>query len=70
MHMNILDSDYIQTIVKINGKYYMILLDTATKKIVLDLIAKIGSGIKLLETELPSEEISMDELRRISKMSK
>lgn len=68
--MNISDIDYIQIIVRVNGKYHMVLLNEATKRMLPELIAGMEGKLSLLETELPLEEISMDELKRISEMSK
>lgn len=68
--MNISDIDYIQIIVRVNGKFHMVLLNEATKRMLPELIAGMEGRIRLLETELPLEEISMDELKRISEMSK
>lgn len=68
--MNISDIDYIQIIVRVNGKFHMVLLNEETKRMLPELIAGMEGRIRLLETELPLEEISMDELKRISEMSK
>ena len=68
--MNISDIDYIQIIVRVNGKFHMVMLNEATKRMLPELIAGMEGKLSLLETELPLEEISMDELKRISEMSK
>lgn len=68
--MNISEIDYIQVIVRIRGKYHMVLLNEETKKMLPELIAGMEGKLRLLETELPLEEISMDEMKRISEMSK
>ena len=68
--MNISEIDYVQVIVRIRGKYHMVLLNKATQKMLPELIAGMEGGLRLLETELPFEEISIDEIHRISKMCK
>lgn len=68
--MNLSEIDYIQVIVRIRGKYHMVLLNEATKKMLPEFIAGMDGRIRLLETELPFEEISMEELMIISEMSK
>ena len=68
--MNISDIDYIQIIVRVNGKFHMVLLNEETKRMLPELIAGMEGKLSLLETELPLEEISMNELKCISKMSK
>ena len=68
--MNLSEIDYIQVIVRIRGKYHMVLLNEATKRMLPELIAGMEGGIRLLETELPFEEISIEEMKRISEMSK
>lgn len=68
--MKISEIDYIQVIVRIHGKYHMVLLNEATQKMLPELIAGIEGKIRLLETELPLEEIGIDEMKRISEMSK
>lgn len=68
--MNLSEIDYIQVIVRIRGKYHLVLLNEATKRMLPELIAGMERRIRLLETELPFEEISMDEIKRISEMSK
>ena len=68
--MNLSEIDYIQVIVRIRGKYHMVLLNEATKRMLPELIAGMEGGFKLLETELPFEEISIEEMKRISEMSK
>ena len=66
--MNLSEIDYVQVIVRIRGKYHMVLLNEETKKMLPELIAGLEGKIRLLETELPFEEISMDEMKRISEM--
>lgn len=66
--MNLSKIDYIQVIVRIRGKYHLVLLNKATKRMLPELIAGMEGKLRLLETELPFEEISMDEMKRISKM--
>lgn len=68
--MNLSEIDYIQLIVRIRGKYHMVLLKEATKRMLPELIAGMEGKIRLLETELPFEEISIEEMKRISEMSK
>ena len=68
--MNLSEIDYIQVIVRIRGKYHLVLLNEATKRMLPELIARMDGGIRLLETELPFEEISIEEMKRISEMSK
>lgn len=68
--MNLSEIDYIQVIVRIRGKYHMVLLNEDTKQMLPDLIAGMEGRIRLLETELPFEEIGMDEIKRISEKSK
>ena len=68
--MNLSEIDYIQVIVRIRGKYHMVLLNEATKRMLPELIAGMEGQIRLLETELPFEEISIEEMKRISEMSK
>lgn len=68
--MKISEIDYIQVIVRIRGKYHMVLLNEATQKMLPELIASIEGKIRLLETELPLEEIGIDEMKHISEMSK
>ena len=68
--MNLSEIDYIQVVVRIRGKYHMVLLNEATKRMLPELIAGMDGGIRLLETELPFEEISIEEMKRISEMSK
>ena len=68
--MNLSEIDYIQVIVRIRGKYHMVLLNEATKRMLPELIAGMEGKIRLLETELPLEEISTEEMKRISEMSK
>ena len=67
--MNLSEIDYIQVIVRIRGKYHMILLNEATKRMLPELIAGMEGKIRLLETDLPFEEISIEEMKRISEMS-
>lgn len=66
--MNLSEIDYIQVIVRIRGKYHLVLLNKATKRMLPELIAGMEGKLRLLETELPFEEISMDEMKRISEM--
>lgn len=68
--MNLSEIDYIQVIVRIRGKYHMVLLNEATKRMLPELIAGMEGKIRLLETELPFEEISIEEMKRISEMNK
>lgn len=68
--MNLSEIDYIQVIVRVRGKYHMVLMNKATKRMLPELIAGLEGGIRLLETELPFEEISIEEMKRISEMSK
>lgn len=68
--MKLSEIDYIQVIVRIRGKYHLVLLDEATKRMLPELIAGMEGRIRLLETELPFEEISIEEMKRISEMSK
>lgn len=70
LKMKLSEIDYIQVIVRIRGKYHMVLLNEATKRMLPELIAGMEGKIRLLETELPFEEISIEEMKRISKMSK
>lgn len=66
--MNLSEIDYIQVVVRIRGKYHMVLLNEATKRMLPELIAGLEGKIRLLETELPFEEISIEEMKRISEM--
>ena len=68
--MKLSEIDYIQVIVRIRGKYQLVLLNDATKRMLPELIAGMEGKIRILETELPFEEIGMDEIKRISEMSK
>lgn len=68
--MKLSEIDYIQLIVRIRGKYHIVLLNEETKKMLPELIAGLEGEIRLLETELPFEEISIEEIKRISEMSK
>ena len=68
--MNLSEIDFIQVVVRIRGKYHMILLNEATKRMLPELIAGMEGKLRLLETELPFEEISIEEMKRISEMSK
>lgn len=68
--MNLSEIDFIQVVVRIRGKYHMVLLNEATKRMLPELIAGMEGKIRLLETELPFEEISIEEMKRISEMSK
>lgn len=70
MKMKISEIDYIQVIVRIHGKYHMVLLNEATQKMLPELIAGIEGKIRLLETDLPFEEIPMEELKNLSNMNK
>lgn len=67
--MKLSEIDYIQVIVRIRGKYHMVLLNEDTKRMLPELIAGMDGGIRLLETELPFEEIGIEEMKRISEMS-
>lgn len=67
--MKVSDIDYIQVVVRIHGKYHMVLLNEATKRMLPELIAGMEGKLRLLETELPLEEISIEEVKRISEMS-
>lgn len=68
--MKLSEIDYIQVIVRICGKYHLVLLNEDTKRMLPELIAGMDGGIRLLETELPFEEIGIEEMKRISEMSK
>ena len=68
--MNLSEIDYIQVIIRIRGKFHMVLLNETTKRMLPELISGMEGGIRLLETELPFEEISMDEMKRISEMKR
>lgn len=68
--MNISEIDYIQVIIRIRGKYHLVLLNEATKRMLPELIAGMEGKITLLETELQFEEIGIEEMKRISEMSK
>lgn len=68
--MDLSEIDYIQVVVRIRGKYHMVLLNEATKRMLPELIAGMEGKLRLLETELPFEEISIEEMKRISEMSK
>ena len=61
--MNLSEIDYIQVIVRIRGKCHMVLLNEATKRMLPELIVGMEGKLRLLETELPLEEISMDEMK-------
>lgn len=67
--MNLSEIDFIQVVVRIRGKYHMVLLNEATKRMLPELIAGMEGTLRLLETELPLEEISIEEMTRISEMS-
>lgn len=67
--MNLSEIDFIQVVVRIHGKYHMVLLNEATKRVLPELIAGMEGKLRLLETELPLEEISIEEMRQISEMS-
>lgn len=66
--MNLSEIDFIQVVVRIRGKYHMVLLNEATKRMLPEVIAGIEGNLRLLETELPLEEISIEEMKRISEM--
>lgn len=68
--MDLSEIDYIQVIVRIRGKYHLVLLNKATKRMLPELIFGMEGGIRLLETELPFEEISIEEMKRISEMKR
>ena len=68
--MKVSNIDFIQVVVRIRGKYHMVLLNEATKRMLPELIAGMDGKLRLLETELPFEEISVEEMKRISEMSK
>lgn len=68
--MNLSEIDFIQVVVRIRGKYHMVLLNEATKLMLPELIVGMEGKLRLLETELPFEEISIKEVNRISEMSK
>lgn len=68
--MKLSEIDYIQVVVRIRGKYHIVLLNEATKRMLPELIAGMEGKLRLLETELPFEEISIEEMKRISEMSK
>ena len=68
--MNLSEIDFIQVVVCIHGKYHMVLMNEATKRMLPELIAGMEGNLRLLETELPLEEISIEEMKRISEMSK
>ena len=67
--MNLSEIDFIQVVVRIRGKYHMVLLNEATKRMLPELIAGMEGRLRLLETELPLEEISIEEMKRISELS-
>lgn len=64
--MNLSEIDFIQVVVRIRGKYHMVLLNEATKLMLTELIVGMEGKLRLLETELPFEEISIKEMNRIS----
>lgn len=68
--MKLSEIDYVQVIIRIRGKYHMVLLNEATKRMLPELIVGMEGKLQLLETELPLEEINMEELKRIARMSK
>lgn len=68
--MKISEIEYIQLIVRIRGKYHIVILNEATKKMLPEFIVGMEGKIKLLKTDLPLEEIGMDEIKRISEMCK
>ena len=67
--MNLSEIDFIQVVVRIRGKYHMVLLSEAAKRMLPEIIAGMEGRLRLLETELPFEEISIEEMKRISEMS-
>lgn len=62
--------DYVQVIVRVNGKYHLVLLNENTQKMLPELIAGMENKLRVLETELPLEEIPMEELKKLSNMNK
>lgn len=68
--MNLSEIDFIQVVVRIRGKYHMVLLNEDTKLMLPELIVGMEGKLRLLETELPLEEINIKEMNRISEMSK
>lgn len=69
-NMKLSDIDYVQVIVRLNGKYHLVLLNESTQKMLPELIAGMENKLRVLETELPFEEISMEELKKLSNMNK
>lgn len=51
--MNLSEIDFIQVVVRIRGKYHMVLLNEATKLMLPELIVGMEGKLRLLETELP-----------------
>lgn len=66
--MKLSEIEHIQVIVRINGKYYLVLMNAATQKQLPALIAGMEGRFRVLETELPFEEISLNELKRLTSM--
>lgn len=66
--MKFSEIEHIQVIVRIRGKYYLVLMDAATQKLLPDWIAGVEGQFRVLEIELPFEEISMNELKRLTNM--
>ena len=66
--MKLSEIEHIQVIVRINGKYYLVLMNAATQKLLPDLIAGVEGRFRVLETELPFEEVSLNELKRLTSM--
>lgn len=64
--MNLSEIDFIQVVVRIRGKYHMVLLNEATKLMLPELIVGMEGKLRLLETELPLKKISIKEMNRIS----
>ncbi len=67
--MNPSEIDFIQVVVRIRGKYHMVLPNEATRRMLPEVIAGMEGKLRLLETELPLEEIGIEEMKRISEMS-
>lgn len=51
--MNLSEIDFIQVVVRIRGKYPMVLLNKATELMLPELIVGMEGKLRLLETELP-----------------
>ena len=66
--MKLSEIEHIQVIVRINRKYYLVLMNAATQKLLPDLIAGVEGRFRVLETELPFEEVSLNELKRLTSM--